>query len=66
MRKKILSTVKNEVRYTGNRQGIPSAHSARTIYSEKEKNESDYNRRENKHHKMYMISNTTIMKMIAC
>ncbi|GET65631.1 hypothetical protein GLOIN_2v1835524 [Rhizophagus irregularis DAOM 181602=DAOM 197198] len=43
MRKKILSNVKNEVRYTGNRQGIPSAHSARTIYSEKEKNESGYN-----------------------
>ncbi|PKY44705.1 hypothetical protein RhiirA4_419261, partial [Rhizophagus irregularis] len=37
MRKKILSTVKNEVRYTGNRQGIPSAHSARTIYSSKNK-----------------------------
>src|SRR4051812_20117233 len=37
MRKKILSTVKNEVHYTGNRQGIPSAHSACTIYSSKNK-----------------------------
>ena len=44
MRKKLLSTVKNEVRYTGNRQGIPSAHSARTIYSSKNKeNKSGYN-----------------------
>ncbi|CAB4474949.1 unnamed protein product [Rhizophagus irregularis] len=44
MRKKILLNVKNEVRYTGNRQGIPSAHSARTIYSSKNKeNKSGYN-----------------------
>ncbi|CAG8724259.1 6718_t:CDS:2, partial [Rhizophagus irregularis] len=60
MRKKILSNVKNEVRYTGNRQGIPSAHSARTIYSEKEKNESGYNlcERAIRHHvrsKKFMI-----------
>jgi len=35
MRKKIMSTVKGEVRYTGNRQHIPSAYSARTINSTK-------------------------------
>ncbi|CAB4484839.1 unnamed protein product [Rhizophagus irregularis] len=33
MRKKIMSTVKGEVRYTGNRQHVPSAYSARTINS---------------------------------
>ena len=38
MRKKILSTVKNEVRYTGNRQNVPSANSAKTISSSKNTN----------------------------
>ncbi|CAB4485155.1 hypothetical protein RhiirA1_476163 [Rhizophagus irregularis] len=31
MRKKIMFTVKGEVRYIGNRQHVPSAYSARTI-----------------------------------
>ncbi|PKK71778.1 hypothetical protein RhiirC2_827046, partial [Rhizophagus irregularis] len=38
MRKQILSTVKSEIRYTGNRQGIPSASSARMINSAKKIN----------------------------
>ncbi|EXX69086.1 uncharacterized protein OCT59_004738 [Rhizophagus irregularis] len=38
IRKQILSTVKSEIRYTGNRQGIPSANSARMINSAKKTN----------------------------
>ena len=38
MRKKIISTVKGGIRYTGNRQNIPSANSARTISSIKNTN----------------------------
>src|SRR5579862_5569217 len=42
--RKILSTVKNDVRYTSNRQSIPSVYSARTIHSSKNKeNKLGYN-----------------------
>ena len=58
MRKKILSTVKNEVRYTGNRQGIPSAYSARTIFSSKNKeNKLGYNLCERLHATILDINN---------
>ncbi|PKY34173.1 hypothetical protein RhiirB3_453635 [Rhizophagus irregularis] len=44
IRKQILSTVKSEIRYTGNRQGIPSANSARMINSAKKtKKQLGYN-----------------------